>query len=65
MESTYQIVPAERKYARSYCRAVGRVAGERKYLASTEGFSLEQTESFLNMIVENRFPSFSQSGTAR
>ncbi|MFP4013578.1 MAG: N-acetyltransferase family protein [Chitinispirillaceae bacterium] len=58
MECDYRIVQSEMRYVRSYNGAVDRVAREKKYLAATEGFALEQTESFLKMIVENRYPQF-------
>ncbi|MBP1638919.1 MAG: ywnH [Bacteroidetes bacterium] len=37
-------------FAESYCQAVDAVARERKYLGSTEGFPLESTVAFVQMI---------------
>ena len=45
-------------YAESYCNTVDKVARERKYLASTEGFPLESTIGFVKMIEDNNLAQF-------
>jgi len=42
----------------SYAEAVTSVCKERKYLANTTGFSLEQTELFVKMIIEHDYTQF-------
>ncbi|HHW66566.1 GNAT family N-acetyltransferase [Defluviitalea raffinosedens] len=52
------IVQAKADYVESYNRAVDIVARERKYLASTKGFSLESTRSFVEAIEQNNLAQF-------
>ena len=42
-----EIVKAKKKYAQGYCRALGQVASEGKWLASSEGIPLEDCKSFI------------------
>lgn len=53
-----RIIPIEEKYAESYRKIVDRVARERKFLAITEGFSLEQTKLFMRESIKNKQPNF-------
>ncbi len=52
------IAQAKMQYVESYGKAVDRVARERKYLASTKGFPLESTRSFVEMIEQNNLAQF-------
>lgn len=52
------IVQARKEYVESYGNAVDTIARERKFLASLEGFPLESTRSFVEMIEKNNFAQF-------
>ncbi|NLK98957.1 MAG: GNAT family N-acetyltransferase [Epulopiscium sp.] len=52
------IVQAKVDYVESYNKAVDIVARERKYLMTTEGFSLESTRSFVETVVKNNWAQF-------
>lgn len=52
------IVQANIEYVESYARLVDTVAKERKYLASTEGFPIESTRNFVEMIQKNNLAQF-------
>jgi len=52
------IVQATIDYVESYGRAVDTIAKERKYLASTEGFPIESTRSFVEMIEKQNLAQF-------
>lgn len=52
------ILQAKIEYAESYCDAVDTIAKERKYLASIEGFPIESTRSFVEMIEKNNLAQF-------
>lgn len=54
----YEIKRASKEFAESYCNTVDKVARERKYLASVEGFPLESTIGFVGMIEENNLSQF-------
>jgi ribosomal protein S18 acetylase RimI-like enzyme len=51
-----QIRPSRGSDAVSFNHAVGAVAAEKWYLATVDGFSLEQTRAFLQHIVEGSLP---------
>ncbi len=46
------------KYAESYGRAVDAVARERRFLLTTEGFSLESTQEFVKYIEEQNLAQY-------
>lgn len=52
------IVQAQVDYIESYNKAVDIVARERKYLMTTEGFSIESTRSFVETIEKNNWAQF-------
>ncbi len=58
MENSLNIVYTDLSYAESFCAAVDLVAKERKYLASTSGFPLETTKSFVESIIDNNFAQY-------
>jgi ribosomal protein S18 acetylase RimI-like enzyme len=51
-------IRAASKYAESFGKAMEGVARERKYLASTEGFPVEETKSFVKAIEKNNSAQF-------
>jgi ribosomal protein S18 acetylase RimI-like enzyme len=51
-----EIRPARESDAESIREAVKAVAAEKWYLATVDGFSLEETRAFLKRIVENNLP---------
>ena len=51
-----QIRPARESDAASACDAVNAVAAEKWYLATVDGFSLEQTRTFLGRVVDGSLP---------
>jgi RimJ/RimL family protein N-acetyltransferase len=51
-----QIRPARESDATSACDAVNAVAAEKWYLATVDGFSLEQTRAFLKRVMEGSLP---------
>jgi hypothetical protein len=51
-----QIRPARESDAASACRAVNSVAAEKWYLATVDGFSLEQTRAYLKRVVDESLP---------
>jgi RimJ/RimL family protein N-acetyltransferase len=51
-----QIRPVRESDAPSLCAAVAAVAAEKWYLATVDGFSIEQTSAFVNHIVANSLP---------
>jgi RimJ/RimL family protein N-acetyltransferase len=53
-----QIIRSSIRYAESYCRAVGSVARERKYLATTEGFPPDSTRAFVQHIEQNNLAQY-------
>lgn len=52
------IIKAKIDYVESFCKAVDTVAREKKYLASTEGFPLETTRAFVEIIEKNDLAQF-------
>jgi RimJ/RimL family protein N-acetyltransferase len=55
-ETRVQIRPARDSDAASLCDAVKAVAAEKLYLATLDGFSLEQTRAFLQHIAQESLP---------
>lgn len=53
-----EYVKASEKYAKSYCKTLDKVARERKYLATTKGFSEENILDFVKMIEKNNLSQF-------
>lgn len=53
-----KIIRATVEYADSYCKAVEKVAKERKFLAAVEGFPLDSTIGFVKMIEEKGLAQF-------
>jgi RimJ/RimL family protein N-acetyltransferase len=51
-----QIRPARESDTTSACDAVNAVAAEKWYLATVDGFSLEQTRAFLKRVMEGSLP---------
>jgi ribosomal protein S18 acetylase RimI-like enzyme len=51
-----QVRPTRASDAASLCEAVNAVAAEKWYLATVDGFSLEQTGAFVKRIVESSLP---------
>ncbi len=51
-----QIRPSRESDATSACDAVNAVAAEKWYLATVDGFSLEQTRAFLKRVVDGSLP---------
>jgi ribosomal protein S18 acetylase RimI-like enzyme len=51
-----QVRPTRASDAASLCEAVNAVAAEKWYLATVDGFSLEQTGAFVKQIVEGSLP---------
>src|SRR5580658_3136702 len=51
-----EIRPARESDAESIREAVKAVAAEKWYLATVDGFSLEETRAFLKRIIENNLP---------
>jgi ribosomal protein S18 acetylase RimI-like enzyme len=51
-----QIRPSRESDAASGCDAVNAVAAEKWYLATVDGFSLEQTRAFLKRVVSGSLP---------
>jgi RimJ/RimL family protein N-acetyltransferase len=51
-----QIRPSRESDATSACDAVNAVAAEKWYLATVDGFSLEQTRAFLKRVMEGSLP---------
>jgi len=51
-----QIRPARESDAPSACDAVNAIAAEKWYLATVDGFSLEQTRTFLRRVVDGTLP---------
>jgi RimJ/RimL family protein N-acetyltransferase len=51
-----QIRPARESDAASGCDAVNAVAAEKWYLATVDGFSLEQTRTFLRRVIDGSLP---------
>ncbi len=58
MEDSLSLAYTDLSYAESFCSAVDTVAKERKYLASTSGFPLETTESFVKSIIDNNYAQY-------
>ena len=50
------IRPTRETDAASYCDAVRAVAAEKWYLATVDGYSLEQTRQFVKAVVEGSLP---------
>jgi ribosomal protein S18 acetylase RimI-like enzyme len=57
--SKVQIRPAREPDAASLCAAVKAVAAEKMYLATIDGYSLEQTRAFLKHILDGSLPQMS------
>jgi len=53
-----KIVYSNLEYAKSYNKALTRVAQERDFLASIDGFSLEGTISFMQEIIQNNHAQY-------
>ncbi len=53
-----KLVNASEEYAESFCQTLDRVAKERKYLATVEGFPLEGVKAFINMIVSKGYAQY-------
>ncbi len=53
MTDAWQIERASAKYVQGLCAAVAAVARERRYLASVEGFPLEQTRQVAQAIADD------------
>jgi RimJ/RimL family protein N-acetyltransferase len=51
-----QIRPARESDAASACETVNAVAAEKWYLATVDGFSLEQTRTFLRRVIDGSLP---------
>jgi ribosomal protein S18 acetylase RimI-like enzyme len=51
-----QIRPARESDTASACEAVNAVAAEKWYLATVDGFSLEQTRAFLKRVIDGALP---------
>lgn len=49
---------ADSAYAASYAAAVDAVARERRFLAGTRGFPLEQSRDFVAHVVQNHLPQY-------
>jgi ribosomal protein S18 acetylase RimI-like enzyme len=54
--SQVQIRPSRESDAASACDAVNAVAAEKWYLATVDGFSLEQARSYLKRVVDGALP---------
>ena len=50
------IRPARESDTKSACDAVNAVAAEKWYLATVDGFSLEQTRAFLKRVMDGSLP---------
>jgi RimJ/RimL family protein N-acetyltransferase len=55
-ESKVHIRPTRDSDAASFCDAVKAVAAEKSYLATVDGFSIEQTRAFVKRVVEGSLP---------
>jgi hypothetical protein len=55
-EQQVQIRPTRDADVAAFCDAVNVVAAEKWYLATVDGFSLEQTRAFVKRVVEGSLP---------
>jgi ribosomal protein S18 acetylase RimI-like enzyme len=51
-----EIRPARKSDSESACDAVNAIAAEKWYLATVDGFSLEQTRAFIKRVVDGSLP---------
>ena len=58
MDTNFDIVYSNEKYAESYNKTVDEVARERKYLSTVNGFSLDSSKWFINHMVSNKYPQY-------
>jgi ribosomal protein S18 acetylase RimI-like enzyme len=55
-ESSVEIRPARESDAAAACDAINSVAAEKWYLATVDGFSVEQTRAYLKRIIDESLP---------